>query len=92
LQGARYQNLEVNGNLRFSQLVVDDALEVNGNTRGKDLACKTLDSNGSLELEDAVLVDLDAAGAVKVKGLKVSANAEIAGSAEIEGASIIALP
>lgn len=83
LKDKNFDELQVNGGLEFNNLFVDDLLEVNGSTSGKNLKCRDLKSNGSLHIEGLKAQNIESSGSFEGKNIEVTGQAKINGYTKI---------
>jgi hypothetical protein len=88
LKKQEYESLEINGDIIFENLTINNALDVNGRIHGKHLTCKTMASNGSVDVENLQAQTIESNGSFSGKNIKITGESKFNGEVEITNGTI----
>ena len=82
-----FPELEVNGNLRFKNLHVEEGVQVNGTLSGKKLECKNIAVNGSAHISKVKTIGLQVNGSLSGNSIEAQ-TLEVDGSLDAKNFSV----
>lgn len=83
LDDMNFKSLVVDGSLKFSNLIIEEELLVNGSVNGKKLKCKKFKINGSFNGKDIEAKDGSVSGSLEGANINVLGETKIFGSMSV---------
>lgn len=88
LKKAQYDSLQVNGNLKFTELSIKDAMVVNGNIQGRNLVCGTIKSNGSVDVDGLKAQSIESNGSFLGQNIAIAGAVKFNGGVDIKNGKL----